>query len=222
MCNLKQTKLLCQYVLSLAKYDQNYDIRDRARFLRALVIPPEVCNRKQIGGSDSVVPHSSTRPHSSASFCSETVTSVVCDTCNHFTVHRVRRPLFQSTPKRYFLLQNLLQCLNLHSKVSIIQHLLNTPFSLLSHLSPSHLAPPPSPRSPSTQTVFTGSWALSRTQSTARWLATPPSLTSPPRLLIPAYVRWRTTRGGVRKPRRGRRRTFTSQVGPLDHTPFCV
>ena len=39
--NSKQTKLLCQYVFNLAKYDQNYDIRDRARFLRSLVFPGE-------------------------------------------------------------------------------------------------------------------------------------------------------------------------------------
>ncbi|CAD5125567.1 DgyrCDS13770 [Dimorphilus gyrociliatus] len=37
--NPKQTKLLCQYVFSLAKYDQSYDIRDRARYLKALVLP---------------------------------------------------------------------------------------------------------------------------------------------------------------------------------------
>lgn len=39
--NKKQTHLLYQYVLNLAKYDQNYDIRDRARFLRQLVVPDE-------------------------------------------------------------------------------------------------------------------------------------------------------------------------------------
>ncbi|XP_059154175.1 AP-3 complex subunit beta-2-like [Physella acuta] len=39
--NPKQTKLLCQYVLNLAKYDQNYDIRDRSRFMRQFVIPSE-------------------------------------------------------------------------------------------------------------------------------------------------------------------------------------
>ncbi|KAG8516388.1 AP-3 complex subunit beta-2, partial [Galemys pyrenaicus] len=38
---LPQTKLLTQYVLSLAKYDQNYDIRDRARFTRQLIVPSE-------------------------------------------------------------------------------------------------------------------------------------------------------------------------------------
>lgn len=37
--NPKQTKLLCQYILNMAKYDQNYDVRDRARFLRQLVQP---------------------------------------------------------------------------------------------------------------------------------------------------------------------------------------
>lgn len=38
---LSQTKLLTQYVLNLAKYDQNYDIRDRARFIRQLIVPTE-------------------------------------------------------------------------------------------------------------------------------------------------------------------------------------
>lgn len=38
---LLQTKLLTQYVLNLAKYDQNYDIRDRARFIRQLIVPTE-------------------------------------------------------------------------------------------------------------------------------------------------------------------------------------
>ena len=39
--NSKQTKLLCQYVFNLAKYDQNYDIRDRTRFMRQLILPGE-------------------------------------------------------------------------------------------------------------------------------------------------------------------------------------
>jgi AP-3 complex subunit beta len=39
--NSKQTKLLSQYVFNLAKYDQNYDIRDRVRFLRQLILPAE-------------------------------------------------------------------------------------------------------------------------------------------------------------------------------------
>ncbi|XP_071166294.1 AP-3 complex subunit beta-2-like isoform X3 [Mytilus edulis] len=39
--NPKQTKLLCQYVFNLAKYDQNYDIRDRCRFLRQMILPGE-------------------------------------------------------------------------------------------------------------------------------------------------------------------------------------
>ncbi|XP_071965282.1 AP-3 complex subunit beta-2-like isoform X2 [Antedon mediterranea] len=41
LTNSKQTKLLFQYVLNLAKYDQNYDIRDRSRFLRHLIFPGE-------------------------------------------------------------------------------------------------------------------------------------------------------------------------------------
>lgn len=39
LTNPKQTKLITQYVFSLAKYDQNYDIRDRVRFLRQLIMP---------------------------------------------------------------------------------------------------------------------------------------------------------------------------------------
>ncbi|CAN8027190.1 unnamed protein product [Ixodes persulcatus] len=39
LINPKQTKLITQYVFSLAKYDQNYDIRDRVRFLRQLIMP---------------------------------------------------------------------------------------------------------------------------------------------------------------------------------------
>lgn len=36
--NPEQTTLLCQYIFNLARYDQNYDIRDRARLLRHFVI----------------------------------------------------------------------------------------------------------------------------------------------------------------------------------------
>lgn len=39
LTNAEQTELLCQYVFNLAKYDSNYDIRDRARFLRHFVFP---------------------------------------------------------------------------------------------------------------------------------------------------------------------------------------
>lgn len=39
LTNADQTELLCQYVFNLAKYDLNYDIRDRARFLRHFVFP---------------------------------------------------------------------------------------------------------------------------------------------------------------------------------------
>lgn len=42
IANAKQSKVLCQYVLNLAKYDMNYDIRDRARFLHQLVLPRDV------------------------------------------------------------------------------------------------------------------------------------------------------------------------------------
>lgn len=38
---LLQTKLLTQYILNLGKYDQNYDIRDRTRFIRQLIVPNE-------------------------------------------------------------------------------------------------------------------------------------------------------------------------------------
>ena len=41
--NQKQVSLLTQYVLNLAKYDQNYDIRDRARFLRTLLLNNQNC-----------------------------------------------------------------------------------------------------------------------------------------------------------------------------------
>jgi len=41
--NQKQVALLVQYVLNLAKYDQNYDIRDRGRFMRALIFNNEKC-----------------------------------------------------------------------------------------------------------------------------------------------------------------------------------
>lgn len=37
----RQTKLLTQYILNLGKYDQNYDIRDRTRFVRQLIVPNE-------------------------------------------------------------------------------------------------------------------------------------------------------------------------------------
>uniref|UniRef100_A0A3B1JYN7 Adaptor related protein complex 3 subunit beta 1 n=1 Tax=Astyanax mexicanus TaxID=7994 RepID=A0A3B1JYN7_ASTMX len=37
----QQTKLLTQYILNLGKYDQSYDIRDRTRFIRQLIVPNE-------------------------------------------------------------------------------------------------------------------------------------------------------------------------------------
>ncbi|XP_060873005.1 AP-3 complex subunit beta-1 isoform X2 [Metopolophium dirhodum] len=41
LTNPAQTTLLCQYVLKQAKYDQNYDIRDRSRFLNNILFPTE-------------------------------------------------------------------------------------------------------------------------------------------------------------------------------------
>ncbi|XP_071993980.1 AP-3 complex subunit beta-1 isoform X2 [Engystomops pustulosus] len=41
LTNSKQTKLLTQYILNLGKYDPNYDIRDRTRFVRQLIVPTE-------------------------------------------------------------------------------------------------------------------------------------------------------------------------------------
>ena len=37
LTNAEQTALLAQYISTLAKYDQSYDVRDRARLLRNLV-----------------------------------------------------------------------------------------------------------------------------------------------------------------------------------------
>lgn len=37
LTNSTQTQLLCQYVFNLARYDENYDIRDRARFLKPFI-----------------------------------------------------------------------------------------------------------------------------------------------------------------------------------------
>ncbi|XP_030381657.1 AP-3 complex subunit beta-2 [Scaptodrosophila lebanonensis] len=39
LTNAEQTSLLCQYVFTLARYDTNYDVRDRARFLRQFIFP---------------------------------------------------------------------------------------------------------------------------------------------------------------------------------------
>lgn len=39
LTNAAQTQLLVQYVFTLARYDQSYDLRDRARFLRNLIMP---------------------------------------------------------------------------------------------------------------------------------------------------------------------------------------
>ncbi|XP_017875805.1 AP-3 complex subunit beta-2 [Ceratina calcarata] len=44
--NPVQTKPFCQYVFQLAKYDQNYDIRDRARFLRRFILEEDGQKKK--------------------------------------------------------------------------------------------------------------------------------------------------------------------------------
>lgn len=45
LTNAKQTRLLSQYIFNLARYDLNYDIRDRARFLRHLTLPSIIGDR---------------------------------------------------------------------------------------------------------------------------------------------------------------------------------
>ncbi|VDP23817.1 unnamed protein product [Schistosoma margrebowiei] len=42
--NPRQTLILTQYIFNLAKYDTNYDIRDKARFLRGLLFPQIITN----------------------------------------------------------------------------------------------------------------------------------------------------------------------------------
>lgn len=49
LSNPEQTKKFCQYVFQLAKYDQNYDIRDRARFLKYFIFEED-------GNSDKKLP----------------------------------------------------------------------------------------------------------------------------------------------------------------------
>lgn len=39
LTNPQQTEPLCVYIFGLARYDENYDIRDRARFLRPFIFP---------------------------------------------------------------------------------------------------------------------------------------------------------------------------------------
>ncbi|KAI4503874.1 hypothetical protein M0802_001277 [Mischocyttarus mexicanus] len=43
-----QTKPFCQYVFQLAKYDQNYDIRDRARFLKHFIFSEDNETKKKL------------------------------------------------------------------------------------------------------------------------------------------------------------------------------
>lgn len=53
LTNAQQISLLCQYVFTLARYDPNYDIRDRARFLRQFIFPAN--------GSDTVLSKEASR-----------------------------------------------------------------------------------------------------------------------------------------------------------------
>jgi AP-3 complex subunit beta len=46
--NPEQTQKFCQYVFQLAKYDQNYDIRDRARFLKYFIFEDNVKSNKKL------------------------------------------------------------------------------------------------------------------------------------------------------------------------------
>lgn len=39
LTNPEQVELLCQYIFNLSRFDQNYDIRDRARFLKQFIFP---------------------------------------------------------------------------------------------------------------------------------------------------------------------------------------
>lgn len=51
--NSEQTKLLCQYLFNLARYDQNYDIRDRARLLKYFCLMNESNQEKSYLAANS-------------------------------------------------------------------------------------------------------------------------------------------------------------------------
>ncbi|XP_018653568.1 adapter-related protein complex 3, beta subunit [Schistosoma mansoni] len=54
--NPRQTLVLTQYIFNLAKYDTNYDIRDKARFLRGLLFPQIITNPTLISDDSSSSP----------------------------------------------------------------------------------------------------------------------------------------------------------------------
>ncbi|CAH8558810.1 unnamed protein product [Schistosoma turkestanicum] len=54
--NPRQTLILTQYIFNLAKYDTNYDLRDKARFLRGLLFPQIITNPNLIGDDSSSAP----------------------------------------------------------------------------------------------------------------------------------------------------------------------
>lgn len=56
LLNRGQTNLLVQYVFTLARYDQSYDIRDRARFLRNLVFPEKANKLTQFSAAIFLTP----------------------------------------------------------------------------------------------------------------------------------------------------------------------
>ena len=141
IANPKQAKLLCQYVLDLAKYDQNYDIRDRARFLRQLVLPGEVSLSGWLYMSGCLLyflslclsvclsVSQSACPSACLSVCLPCLTVSYCRAGSDLHVHSFMRLsmttnllpyrvlLCPSMPKRYCLLPNQLQSLSLPSKV---------------------------------------------------------------------------------------------------------
>ncbi|KAA3672577.1 AP-3 complex subunit beta [Paragonimus westermani] len=63
--NPRQTQLLTQYVFNLARYDLNYDIRDRSRLLRALIFPQSLI---EIGAGDSDTKRSECNSPSAAGY----------------------------------------------------------------------------------------------------------------------------------------------------------
>ncbi|CAB0043494.1 unnamed protein product [Trichogramma brassicae] len=50
--NPEQTTKFCQYIFQLAKYDQNYDIRDRARFLKFFIFADEERQQQEADSKD--------------------------------------------------------------------------------------------------------------------------------------------------------------------------
>lgn len=87
LTNPAQTTLLLHYLLTLARYDQNYDIRDRVRMIRAILLPPGVAAGLATpgGGSGSSLaattptPDSTTNGAHAKDDLSSTATTVMAD-----------------------------------------------------------------------------------------------------------------------------------------------